>query len=145
VQYLCHSYTEEVGQLEEGTLYVKDPAVAKELKAAGLVYGDSTEAIDKYLGHAGLAETAEDNLGGEKFTISISMAKTLEAVGVQGTVTNAAVLFYYKNQFASLVFSKHKGDWYDKWKDTPEFEAFWRSTLGTKYAFICKGRGGNHE
>lgn len=37
------------------------------------------------------------------------------------------------------------GSWFEKRKDTPELEAFWRGTLGTKYAFLRPGRGEDHE
>jgi len=145
VQYLCHDYSTSSGQLEEGTLYVNDPAVSKELKDAGLVYGDVTTPIDAFRGGAGSAEKVEDKKGGEKHTISIAMAKALESAGVQGTTTQATVFLYYKGKLISLIQSKHIGPWFEKWKDTPEFEAFWRGTLGTKYAFLRGGRGEDHE
>jgi hypothetical protein len=145
VQYLCHDYSTSSGQLEEGTLYVKDPAVSKELKDAGLVAGDATTAVDLYMGGAGSAETVEDKRGGDKHTISIAMCKALVSAGVQGTTTQATVNLYYRGKWVSLIQSPHMGSWFEKWKDTPEFEAFWRGTLGTTYAFLRPGRGEDHE
>ncbi|HTR52822.1 MAG TPA: hypothetical protein VMJ10_19040, partial [Kofleriaceae bacterium] len=144
VFYYCHSYTAQPGQAEEATLYVNDPRVAADLRAAGLILGDTTVAQDAARGSAGVAETQEDKRGGDKFTISISMAKALGSLGVRGTFTNAMVLFYYKGTYSSMVYSRHKGPWFENWKGTPEFEAFWRSTLGTNPAFIRNGHD-DHE
>ncbi len=138
VHYYCHSYDERDAP-EEGTLYVDDPAVAAELRKANLLKSDSTVAADLLQGGPGLAEQQEDKQGGLKFSISISMCKVLESMGVKGTSTQARVnLFGGNGLFRAQIARKRRGVWFEHWHDTPEFESFWRGELAAKYAYIKK-------
>ncbi len=142
VQYLCHVYHEDAGQLASGTLYINDPAVEKELVAAGLL-ARGLAAYD--LLPKGPAESHADQQGGSKYWLSISMCKALAAIGVRAATTKATVFFLCPGKPSALAENQQEGQWFDNWKATPEFEAFWRGSLGAKYAYLQNGRGADAE
>jgi hypothetical protein len=143
IGYHCHDWESRLVQIEQGTLYIKDPAVVTELKK--LLMPDVTKALDAFLGGPGVAETIEDTHGGEKFTISASLCKALMEIGIQGTFTDVTVNLFNEGTLVTKIKSRHSGDWYDRWKDAPEFQEFWKTSLGGKWAFIKEGRKGKKE
>lgn len=135
-----HSYQEQAGQSEQGTLYIRDPVVAKELLEAGLIIPDTSTGLDVKQGGPGIAETEANKAGGQKFTISISMCKALISLGLGHQYAHATVKLWVGEQEVAQIWHPHRGDWFDKaWMNTPEFAAFWRTHLGGTYGFVGKG------
>jgi hypothetical protein len=91
----------------------------------------------------GSAETRQDHETptAQKFSITISMCKALDQLGLLGWRVDAVVHFH-QGASKGIVTNRHKGDWYEYWHQTPEFEAFWKSALGRRWAYVQKGGDG---
>ncbi len=141
INYFSHQYSETVHRTEDATLYVSDGAAATELMKLGL----SPAMHGQPGGSVGESEQQEDKAGGMKLSISASIAKALESLGIPGTTNHARVQFHSAGGFPQgSVSNKQKGAWYDNWRLTPEFAAFWRDHLGGQYAYLT-GPSGKRE
>ncbi|MGE0397207.1 MAG: DUF4157 domain-containing protein [Kofleriaceae bacterium] len=130
--YHCHQYEERHYRSEDATLYVSDGPAAGELMKLGLTLPSPSRH--------GEAEKAEDKPGsGTKLAISASIAKAIESLGVPGTSNDARVSFHAGG--VGSVSNKHKGPWFDNWRSTAEFAAFWKTHLGGQYAYLMSSDG----
>jgi hypothetical protein len=132
VTYRTHRYEEGLQQLDEGVLHVSDPHVARALQFA------LDPNLWLFSQVAGMAESAVDGVGekSQKYPLSISLCKALMSVGVSTWVVDAQVRFYDQDILGGLVVNRHKGDWYQKWHLTSEFNAFWNGHLGRQWAYV---------
>jgi hypothetical protein len=125
----CHAYKHQFVQIESGNIYVKDPAVAREL---GLSMASMGSGWGK-----GRAENHEDEVfeGATKYYASIAMCKALQTIGVEGRAT-AATTFLTAPSGEMKIEERHQGAKYDRWMDTDEFTQFWRVHLGGRYGYL---------
>ncbi len=139
VTYSCHRYSEEIGQTQQGTLYISDPNAVAELRPFLI---DDMAAMDNWMGTGG-AEKEMNALmpGAQKFQVSMSMCKALMSLTDNYYYVDATVHLWKGSTKGGVIVNRHKGPWYEKWWGTPEFEQFWSSSLGREYAFVQEGRG----
>jgi len=132
--YYCYPFHEETYRSEDATLYVSNGAAAAELMKLGLAPANT--------GTVGDAEKAEDKPGsGLKLTISASIAKAIESLGIPGTANQARVTFYLNAGPLGAITNKDRGAWFEDWRSTSEFASFWRTHLGGKYAYLMSPAG----
>lgn len=132
--YYCHLFRERTTRSEDATLFVNHGDAGADLMKKGLAPVTG--------GPVGDSEKQEDQpSSGLKLKISASIAKAIESLGVPGTANQAQVLFSTDVGSFGAVSNKQRGAWFDDWRSTDEFAAFWRAHLGGKYAFIMSQDG----
>lgn len=130
--YSGYRYSERLIQSEDATIYATGAAIG-ELHKLGLPMAKATKV--------GAAEMVENKKGGFPFTISASIAKAIESLGIEGSSNPAIVQLVAPNAASRLIQSKHNGPWFENWIATPEFVEFWRSDLGGEYGYVVSGDG----
>lgn len=127
-----HKYKQEKEVWDRGILYITDPAVEKELEP----YLRELNWYQKAGG--GKAQRLQDKEleGAARYQLTVSAGKALESAGVKGYYTDACVYFHDGGSMKGKVEDKQRGGWFDQWWATPEFEDFWRTELGERWAYI---------
>ena len=130
-RWFCHGYSTHRQQNPRGMLYVTDSSVFKDLAP----FLDKKGAFDFKVGAAekGLSKRYPDAMKGK---CSVSIAKALDAIGVDSFTTRAQAQFLVGAGDITSIEWAHSGDWSARWWESPAFVEFWRSELGGKWGYL---------